>query len=49
MRGRLERLPYFFLGGIAQLGVRSVRIREVSGSNPLISTKVISRSEGLTL
>ena len=26
-------------GGVAQLGERSVRIREVKGSNPSVSTK----------
>ena len=26
-------------GGVAQLGERSVRIREVEGSNPFVSTK----------
>ena len=28
-------------GGVAQLGERSVRIREVKGSNPSVSTKTI--------
>ena len=30
-------------GGIAQLGERSVRIREVEGSNPFVSTILESR------
>ena len=28
-------------GGVAQLGERSVRIREVKGSNPSVSTKQV--------
>ena len=28
------------IGGVAQLGERSVRIREVEGSNPFVSTNV---------
>ena len=32
-----------YFGGIAQLGERSVRIREVEGSNPFESTKKIQQ------
>ncbi len=28
-------------GGVAQLGERSVRIREVEGSNPFVSTIIV--------
>ena len=34
-----EQLKSSKHGGVAQLGERSVRIREVEGSNPFVSTK----------
>ena len=33
-----------FNGRVAQLGERTVRIREVRGSNPLTSTRIIAAS-----
>ncbi len=39
-------IQYTLLGGVAQLGERSVRIREVKGSNPSVSTIKITRPLG---
>ena len=39
-RGFESLCLHHIFGGVAQLGERSVRIREVRGSNPLISTKL---------
>ena len=39
-----KRFRRFLFGGVAQLGERSVRIREVKGSNPSVSTTICPKT-----